>query len=139
MQIQVEATNATDQKVPLEFSEDFLGKISHKLEKEAGLKLPQKIIVDIAFVDEKRIRQLNNEYREKDETTDVLSFCYEKKHDTIIGEILLCLPVIEKNAKADEIETEDELKKNIVHGLLHILGFDHGKKMFAIQDKLTQA
>ena len=92
--------------------------------------------LSVAAVDEKEIARLNNQYRQKDQSTDVLSFCYENDGEKIVGELILCLDVIEKNAKSDRIETESELEKNIIHGILHIVGFEHGEKMFSIQDEI---
>ena len=66
----------------------------------------------------------------------MLSFCYEKDDKKIIGEIILCPEVIEENAKNDKIEIELELKKNIIHGILHIIGLEHGERMFSLQEKI---
>jgi len=92
--------------------------------------------ISVAVVDEKEIKKLNRQYRKKDQTTDVLSFCYENDGEKIVGELILCLSVIEKNAKSDRIEMETELEKNIVHGILHVVGFEHGEKMFSLQDEI---
>ena len=134
--VQVEVTNATGQGAPLKFSESVLREVIQEIEDKKIVDLPDKIVVSIAFVDKDKIKQFNEKYRKKDETTDVLSFCYEKKHDTIVGEMLLCESVINENAKMDEVAGDMELRKNIIHGFLHILGFEHGKKMFSIQNAL---
>lgn len=92
--------------------------------------------LSIALVEREKIIKLNQKYREKNESTDVLSFCYDNNNERINGEIILCLEEIEENSKHDKIETKIELAKNVVHGILHIVGFDHGKKMFSLQDKI---
>ncbi|MEA2006556.1 MAG: rRNA maturation RNase YbeY [Patescibacteria group bacterium] len=92
--------------------------------------------LSVAVVDEKEIEKLNNQYRQKNQATDVLSFCYDNNGEKIVGELVLCLDVIEKNAKSDRMETVAELEKNVVHGILHIVGFEHGEKMFTLQDEI---
>ncbi len=136
--IQVEATNATEQEVPLKLAEDYLCEVIREAEKQEFIDLPEEIIISVAFVGEDEIKMVNKKYRKKDETTDVLSFCYEKKHDTMTGEMLLCMSVISENAKSDGIESDDELKKNITHSFLHILGFEHGEDMFSLQDRFIK-
>ena len=92
--------------------------------------------LSIALVGKEKIAEINQKYREKSESTDVLSFCYDNDSDNINGEIILCPEEIEKNAKNDRIETEMGFSKNVVHGILHIVGFEHGQEMSSIQNKM---
>lgn len=104
--------------------------------------------VSINFVSEKKIRALNKLYRKKDKATDVLSFAV---HDgekaefagvNDLGDIFICLPVIRRQAKEYKVEFVSELYRMSVHGILHLLGYDHerGKseevKMFSLQEKI---
>lgn len=98
----------------------------------------KKISLSIALVSEEEIKKINKRYRKKNQSTDVLSFCYEKKSEEIVGEIILCLKVIKKNAVADKESFRKELKKNIIHGILHIIGLRHGERMFMIQEGILK-
>jgi probable rRNA maturation factor len=76
--------------------------------------------------------------------TDVLSFAEfknlkviktNKGKEIFLGEIILCYDDIKAYAKKNELKTEEELAKVFLHGILHLLGFRHGPKMFALQNK----
>lgn len=131
---QIEINNSFEKQIPSDFIKGAAEKtLDYLREKEM---LENDFELSIALIEEKEIAKLNKQYRERDEETDVLSFCYEKNDKKIVGELLLCLGVIEKNSKNDRIETEIELEKNIIHGILHIIGLEHGDEMFFIQDEI---
>mgnify|MGYP003990275205 FL=1 len=94
--------------------------------------------ISVALIDKESIKGYNLEYRNAEKTTDVLSFCYEKTKTEIIGEMLLCLDVISEYAIEDGSDVLSEFRKNIIHSLLHIIGLEHGSKMFDLQDKLLE-
>ena len=97
----------------------FLRKICQKvLEKENK----KDIELSIALVGQGRMRKLNKKYRKKNKVTDVLSFQYNNS-----GEIAVCLREVKKNAKKTNIIFEEELARVLLHGLLHLLGYDHEK------------
>ncbi len=100
------------------------GVISKKLEYE----------ISVALVDRDEIKKLNFEYRKNDESTDVLSFGYERSDEDIQGELILCPEIIWENAIEDGIDPMEELLKNLIHGILHVSGYEHGDEMFGIQD-----
>ncbi|MFH1656420.1 MAG: rRNA maturation RNase YbeY [Candidatus Nealsonbacteria bacterium] len=105
----------------------------------------EKENLSIVFVGAKRIRELNKKYRKKDKPTDVLSFSAVEKFPDIpeleLGEIVICPQIVKKNAKKFNIEYNKELNRVLVHGVLHILGYEHentekeAKKMFGKQEK----
>jgi probable rRNA maturation factor len=103
-------------------------------------KIPRncKIELSIAIIDRKEILKVNLDYRDVEDSTDVLSFCYRRNDREIGGEILLCWDVIKENAESDGIDSETELKKNLIHGLLHVIGFNHSKEMFAFQKEILE-
>lgn len=78
----------------------------------------------IIIVEEDEIKKLNSFYRHKDQVTDVLSFCEE---DTL-GTIFICLEKAEKQAKEYGNSLERELAFLTIHGMLHLLGYDHIEK-----------
>ena len=99
----------------------------------------------IVFVDEEKIQYLNKNYRNIDRVTDVISFAFEDNAKVVynnmrfLGEIYICIPkMIEQSIEYGHSEIR-ELAFLTVHGLLHLLGYDHmteedEKIMFALQE-----
>lgn len=112
----------------LPFKEKELLKIIHKLLRHNRFsKIPQPGIISLVFVDDKEMREMNCQFRKIDKTTDVLSF--ELQENTpegyLFGELIISLPKASQDAKNFKISLEDELIRLIVHGLTHLLGYDH--------------
>ncbi len=89
--------------------------------------------ISILFCSDKFIQNLNNEYRHIDAPTDVLSFENGQEYvdeDGIkwyaAGDIAISLETLPKNAQYFEVDEDEELKRLLVHGLLHLNGYDHG-------------
>ena len=80
--------------------------------------------LSVVFVCQRRIQGLNKKYRKKDKPTDVLSFKYNEDKNTL-GEIVICPEIVKKNAKKFDLDYNKELTKVLIHGILHILGYDH--------------
>ena len=79
----------------------------------------------IRIVDEAESQSLNNQYRKKNEPTNVLSFLINDK--PLLGDIILCHSVIKKEALAQKKNIDDHYAHLIIHGYLHLIGFDHTK------------
>lgn len=94
----------------------------------------------VVFVDPPEMRTLNKRYRGKGYATDVLSF--ESAGEGSVGELVICPQVIRAQSKDTGLTFQEELGYMIVHGSLHLLGWDHEhskreeKKMFALQDRI---
>jgi len=88
--------------------------------------------LSVAVVDKRTIRKLNRKYRKINRPTDVLSFDYrlgEKSKTTgLFGEVVICWSVIKKQAQFYRIDYRKELARVLIHGLLHLLGYDHRQK-----------
>ena len=90
------------------------------------------------------MRKVNFQYRKMDRPTDILSFDYEREFDSqdrikwLEGELLFCLPVVEKYAQENQKTPREEFCLDLVHGCLHLVGFEHSKEMFALQEKLAE-
>jgi len=80
--------------------------------------------LSIALVGPGRIRKLNKKYRGKNRMTDVLSF-----PDNGLGEIVICLREVKKNAKKFGSSFKKELSTCLIHGILHLLGYNHEKSV----------
>ena len=104
-------------------------------------------IFDIIFIDDEEMHKLNKEYRGIDRTTDVLSFALnDNKHiDAFVnslGDIFISIPKMKSQAEEYGHSEKRELSFLALHGLLHLLGYDHtlGKKeeekMFGLQKEI---
>ncbi|MBP9802284.1 rRNA maturation RNase YbeY [Patescibacteria group bacterium] len=108
-----------------------LNKRSHKidfswltdLEKIIKKRFKLKSSISIALVSPKEIQDLNKVYRHKNKVTDVLSFNIDSEEN--LGEIVICLEQAKKQALANKKTLKSELKLLTVHGILHLLGYDH--------------
>ena len=77
----------------------------------------------IAFVSDKRIRALNRQFRGVDKATDVLSFPAEDEPN--LGDVAVSVDTAEVQAKANGLTLTSEISQLILHGLLHLCGYDH--------------
>jgi probable rRNA maturation factor len=147
MKLKLEINNTDKSPVKKAFIKKV---VTATLEKSGYLELAEKSLsLSFAWVNEAEIRQINKRYRKKDRATDVLSFCeFEEaielkdaiKNELFLGELVLCYNYIRESAKecASENDLQKELARIIAHGVLHLLGYLHGKKMFALQDLVAE-
>ena len=117
-----------------EFS--LLNKTRGKLPSLPFLKIKNDILgkkysLSLAFVSEKESQKINNKYRNKDKPTNILSFLLHKDE----GEIIICPAVVKREAKNFEKTYSQFLGFLVIHGMLHLKGYDHGKKMEALENK----
>lgn len=80
--------------------------------------------VTVRFVGDEEARSLNFDYRGKDYATNVLSFPYESGERTC-GDLVLCLPVVNREAREQHKPAEAHYAHMVVHGMLHLQGYDH--------------
>lgn len=94
----------------------------------------------IVFVSTNEGRQLNKQFRKKNYATDVLSFSSVVPNS--LGELVFCMPVLARQAGAHGLTLKEETLYMLIHGLLHLLGYDHeqsrskARTMFKLQDEL---
>jgi len=112
----IEINNLTTNPV----AKEFLKKIAKKVLKGENKSEAE---ISIALVGEGRIMELNKKYRGKNRVTDVLAF----GDNDGLGEIVICLREVKKNTKRYETTFEKELSKVLIHGILHLLGYNHEK------------
>jgi probable rRNA maturation factor len=126
--MEILVSNEQDIKV----DENLLERVAfHTLEQEV---VPQNAELSIALVDELEIRRLNSMYRGKDAPTDVLSFESGEDDEStfgvsempyLLGDVIICPAVALKQAEEYGQSFEQEIALLLVHGILHILGYDH--------------
>ncbi|MCP6718502.1 MAG: rRNA maturation RNase YbeY [Patescibacteria group bacterium] len=123
----VEINNLTTSKI----NKVFLKKISQKVLKK---EKKENSSLSIALIGSARMRKLNKKYRGKNRSTDVLSFAEdldflgkskELKKLNVLGEVVICIGNVKKNAKRLNVSFKKELTRVLIHGILHILGYDH--------------
>jgi probable rRNA maturation factor len=93
--------------------------------KEAFLYLDQDFEVNLRFVSEARIQELNRIYRRKDKVTNVLSFSPDPVESG--GDVVICYKELKKEAKEWKLSISQAAAFLLVHGILHLAGFDHQK------------
>jgi probable rRNA maturation factor len=81
--------------------------------------------VNIVFIEDIEMRRINKQFRNKESTTDVLSFALEEKDDPLIGEIYISIPEARRNAAEQQHSFTKEILKLTAHGLLHLCGVHH--------------
>ena len=81
--------------------------------------------ISLAFVSKEEIKKLNKKFRNKNKPTDVLSFNLDEKD--CLGDIVICPDIVRENAKKYGNTIRAEMLKVFVHGILHLLGYDHEK------------
>ncbi|MCR5079656.1 MAG: rRNA maturation RNase YbeY [Bacilli bacterium] len=135
--------------------DEFEGEFSSLLEVAFSMlevKIPYE--VDVSLVDDKTIQEINRDYRNIDRVTDVISFAFnDDKSDLgkisgdcprLLGEIFIDIPQALRQAKEIGNSSAREISFLFVHGLLHLLGYDHMKKedeeiMFPLQERILSA
>jgi len=113
----IEVNNLTKDRI----ADGFLKNIARKVLAKEPASLQKKAQdLSIALVKKEEIRKLNVKYRQKDKPTDVLSFSYGSS-----GEVVICPDIVKENAKKYRNVFKEELARVLIHGILHILGYNH--------------
>jgi len=110
-------------------------------------RIPPDMELSVLLVDEETIRGLNRHHLGHDEPTDVLAFPIDapgesaKDGPSVLGDVVLCPAVAERQAGEHGRPMPDELRMLTVHGILHLLGMDHDgpeeeRAMFGLTDQL---
>jgi len=142
--VSIEVTNESGVDLELEWVSDIIGFAFTQL------GVHPEADVAVVFVDESAMEQLHMQWMMEPGPTDVLSFPMDELRPArpgepavsgILGDIVVCPTVAEKQAKDAGHSAVDEMKLLTVHGLLHLLGFDHAdvveeKEMFGLQNHI---
>ncbi len=130
-----------NKEVRCPLSVNFITKVISK-----AARFEPKLIgeIEIIVVGDRAMCALNRQYRNKDKVTDVLSFAWQedkKIKGSMLGQIYICYSQIVRQAKEYKVSVRQEFVRMLVHGMLHLVGYDHmrpsdAKKMFALQEKI---
>lgn len=99
-----------------------------KMWAEKALQTDSPVQLSIRVVDEDESQALNHEYRGKDKPTNVLSFPMDMPdamEEKILGDLVICAPVVEKEAGEQNKDVLAHWAHMVIHGVLHLQGFDH--------------
>lgn len=109
----------------------------------------QDVELSVALVDDARMQQLNQQFRGKDRTTDVLAFSQrdgEALGETaLLGDVVISIPTARRQAQERGHSVTVEVRELLVHGILHLLGYDHeiseaeAERMFTRQREVLAA
>ncbi|WP_028973167.1 rRNA maturation RNase YbeY [Spirochaeta cellobiosiphila] len=105
--------------------------------------------LSVLFCDDTKIQELNRVYRQKDEPTDVLSFEQSVEdfpfptEQIYAGDLVISMDTLAKNAEYFKVDREEEFKRLIIHGILHLNGWDHSdnspeQEMLIYQEKILR-
>jgi len=84
--------------------------------------------VCVGLVGDTRMRRLNRTHRNQDRTTDVLAFAYREtqtRDSPLLGDVVISVPTARRQAKALSHSLDEELLRLLIHGILHLVGYDH--------------
>ncbi|HOK00538.1 MAG TPA: rRNA maturation RNase YbeY [Candidatus Pacearchaeota archaeon] len=114
----IEINNLTDFKIDKKFFRNIAQKIL--LEENKKNKT-----FSVAFLSKDDIKKLNKKFRNKNKPTDILSFKIEE--GDYLGEIIICPEIVKENAKTNKESFKNEMKNIFIHGVLHLLDYEHEK------------
>lgn len=122
----------TEGKITLPYHGIEKGYISEVSEKILSETKTDNVSVSLIFTDNEVIHEINRDYRGKDKSTDVISFAYRDEPFPLpadiaeeLGDVYISLEKAKEQASEYEVTLQDEIKRLLVHGILHILGYDH--------------
>ena len=98
------------------------------------------------FITDEEMRSLNKEYRDKDEPTDILTFAINDgeefpafdEEEKELGDVFISTESMERNAASLGVDREEELRRLLVHGILHLRGMDHSTNDFDKEPMLLE-
>nr|BFD59199.1 hypothetical protein CKG001_13060 [Bdellovibrio sp. CKG001]BFD62576.1 hypothetical protein BdHM001_12570 [Bdellovibrio sp. HM001]BFD67433.1 hypothetical protein HAGR004_24550 [Bdellovibrio sp. HAGR004] len=137
--MEVLIVNESKHAAPRKFILNWMELLTAELKKRKVLRADQaRRELTMVFLDKKPAQKINKEFRGKDYATDVLSF--DSMDPSSLGELVLCPEVLKRQAVEHGLTYQQELGYMLLHGVLHLLGYDHetnekdAREMFSIQD-----
>jgi len=139
----VSIMNQSKTPVPQRFLKTWVGKVFTSLKAKGFPKALEGKTLTLVFLEKKEAQRINLQFRGRDYATDVLSF--DPIETDSLGELVLCPQVLKIQAKKHGLSYQMELGYMVLHGVLHLLGFDHeeseekAQEMFGLQDEIFDA
>lgn len=135
--------NQTKRKIPKKFLTKWTENLFYLIDQEKLRDQMKGKNLGVIFTNQKNITQLNLKYRKINKPTDILSF--SSLDPQILGELIICSDIAHLQAKQHHLSYQLELGYLILHGVLHLLGFEHengeqsAKIMYHFQDSLFES
>ena len=130
--MKIELINEHYQTIPEAFKKEEILKLVNLVLEKTGSESFENKQINIKYTSEEEIQILNEKFYKKKGITNVLAFTnhlkFPDEEANLIGEIAICIKQIEREARVYKKAIETRLKHMIVHGVLHLLGFDHKEK-----------
>lgn len=137
--MEVLIVNESKHAAPRKFIQNWMKLVTAELRRKKVLGADQaRRELTLVFLDKKPAQKINLEFRGKNYATDVLSF--DSMDPGSLGELVLCPEVLKRQSKEHGLTYQQELGYMLLHGVLHLLGYDHetgeedALEMFGIQD-----
>ncbi len=132
--MKINLNNKTEKEIDIEKSKEIIKKITQDFLEDYSEKT-----INVLITKDSEMEEFNKKYRNKLGPTDVLSFEYGLDKE-VIGEIIISVDSIKKNAKELNETFDEEFFYILIHGVLHILGYDHikddeAREMDKLQDE----
>lgn len=135
--------NQSKTPLPRKYLSEWVTFVEKQLRrKKIGKDFYKKELI-IVMLESAEAKKLNKQFRGKNYATDVLSF--EGMEPNSLGELIFCAPVLKRQAKEHDLSFRKEFAYLLLHGLLHLLGYEHegderaAKKMYALQDDIFKS
>jgi probable rRNA maturation factor len=134
----------------ISYTQELLLEVANETLNRSGLVFCdtlEKINLSVAVVESQEIKRVNKKLRNKNQVTDVISvgdysdnrdITKECGQEIFLGEVILCYNFIQQSALEKGVDVDEEFFTVYSHGILHLLGFEHGKVMFEIQDAISK-
>jgi len=116
----------------------YLQKVWNTITSSIQISASKQTEVSVVFLNQQQMQKYNHQYRKKNYATDVLSFPADPPY---LGDILLCIDKAQENAASAGYSINRELQILLLHGVLHLLGYDHETdhgEMDALEGKLRK-
>ena len=130
--MKIELINDHYQTIPEAFKKEEISKLVNLVLEKTGSESFENKQINIKYATEEEIQFLNEKFYKRKGITNVLAFTnhlkFPDEEANLIGEIAICIKQIEREARVYKKAIETRLKHMIVHGVLHLLGFDHKEK-----------
>ena len=139
MQLEIDIQNASDYDSPTKETFSYwLETALNTLE----ISLTDNIEISIRIVDSGEIQRLNRDYRQRDKPTNILSFAADLPADVqprLLGDLVICAPIVAVEAINQGKNKTSHWAHMVIHGLLHLLGYDHVTDAEALEMETLEA
>ncbi len=138
--------NESSTRISKVFLKKWLRRVHLELKKKKIKSRLNECDLSLVFVTKQKSKKLNKKYRKKNKPTDILSFGSLKvsSRNGELPELVICSDIVRLQAKENKHSFQNELGYLILHGVLHLLGYDHEKskvqaaQMFRLQDAVFE-